>query len=102
LEDAALDDWKLWAIYRVSRGNREMVGTRVGLSADEALSALRFESFSRFEAEECDDPCLYERAVLYHETMSARRDLDSGMALDHGRRAKGLRRSLRRLSGRAA
>lgn len=97
-----MDDWRLWSIYRVSRGYRDMVGTRVGLSAEEALSALGFESVSRFEAEECDDPHLYKRAIAYHEVMAGRRDIERGMSLDHGRRARALKQALRRLNGRAA
>src|SRR6185369_15206509 len=97
-----MNDWRLWSIYRISRGNREMVGTRVGMSAEEVLGSLRFESMSHFEAAECDDPSLYERAVTYHEAMSSRRDIDHGAAQDHSRRARGLKTALRRLKSKAA
>jgi hypothetical protein len=79
-----------------------MVGTRVGLSKEEVLGSLRFESVSHFEAAECDDPHLYERAVTYHEAMSSRRDIDQVTAQDHGRRARGLKTALRRLKSKAA
>ena len=97
-----MDEWKLWSIYRVSRGIREMVGTRVGLSAEEVLSALRLESMAHFEAEECREHYLYERAVTYHEMMAGRTDVDSHVSCDHAARARGLKSSLRRLKSLAA
>lgn len=79
-----------------------MVGTRVGMSAEEVLGSLRFESVSHFEAYECSDPCLYERAVTYHEAMASRRDIDHVTAQDHDRRARCLKGGLRRLQAKAA
>jgi hypothetical protein len=97
-----LEDWRLWSIYRVSRGVREVVGTRVGTSAGEVLSSLQLESLSHFEAEECSDSRLYERAVTYHEVMAARADINPELARDHARRAQGLKQSMRRIKSLAA
>jgi len=97
-----MGDWKLWCIYRVSRGNREMVGTRVALSGSEVLSSLGFKSPAFFEADECSDPVLYQRALTYHDSMASRPDIDAAIARDHAARARGLRSSLARLKSRAA
>jgi hypothetical protein len=97
-----MNDWKLWCIYRVSRGSREMVGTRVGQSDGEVLSTLTFDSPACFEAEECRDSHLYQRAVTYHEAMAGRKDIDTAAAKDHANRAKGLKSSLARLKSHAA
>jgi hypothetical protein len=97
-----MGEWKLWCIYRVSRGTREMVGTRVSRTESDVLASLGFESPACFEAVECTDPILYQRALTYHDSMATRRDIDGSLARDHADRAKGLRVSLDRLRGRAA
>lgn len=97
-----MEDWKLWSIYRVSRGVREVVGTRVGTSAGEVLSSLQLETLAHFEAEECLDARLYERAVTYHEVMAGRADINPELARDHARRAQGLKQSMRKIKTLAA
>ncbi len=97
-----MSEWKLWSIYRVRNGEREWAGTRSSESAEVVLASLREESRARFEVEECEKAHLYQRAVIYHEALAGRKDIDSGMAKEHIERAQALKRALRRLSARAA